>query len=296
MNRQKRTVVVVAVSVVMAAVSAFAIFRVLQQMPSPQAQIKTAEVVVAADTIPVGTLLEERHLKTVAWPASSPVAESVSDPKVLLGRGVLVPITANEPVTLTKVASPEAGGGLPPIIPSGMRAISVRVNEVIGVAGFVVPGTRVDVVVTVTKNAGEGQQDTMTRTVVSNVQVLTAGTRFDQEQSRKDAKPVQTSVVTLMVLPEDAERITLAQNEGKLNLALRNPLDVQPTATAGIKLASLMTPPNGQPVVDPVANKVVRKAPVARVVAPAAVAPIVPAVYRVETIRAAKRGEEEVGR
>jgi pilus assembly protein CpaB len=296
MNRQKRTVVVVAVSVVMAAISAFAIFRAIQQMPSPQAQVLTAKVVVAAETIPVGTLLEERHLKTVDWPASSPVPDSVAEPKVLIARGVLVPIAPNEPVTLTKVAGPEAGGGLPPIIPAGMRAVSIRVNEVIGVAGFVVPGTRVDVVVTVNKNQGEGQDETMTRTVVSNVQVLTAGSRFDQEQSRKDGKPVQTSVVTLMVLPEDGERIALAQNEGKLNLALRNPLDVQPTATPGIKLASLMKAPNGQPVVDPVANKVVRKAPVARAVQPVPVAPVAPPPYRVETIRAAKRGEEEVGR
>jgi pilus assembly protein CpaB len=295
MNRQKRTIVVVAVSVVIAAFSAFAILRALQAMPSPQAQVVTTSVVVAAETIPVGTLLEERHLKTVAWPASSPVADAVADPKALVGRGVVVPIATNEPVTLIKVASPEAGGGLPPIIPAGMRAISIRVNEVIGVAGFVVPGTRVDVVVTVNKNTNEGQQETMTRTVVSNVQVLTAGSRFDQEQSRKDGKPVQTSVVTLMVLPEDGERIALAQNEGKLNLALRNPLDVQPTATPGVKLASLMAAPNGQPVVDPVANKVVRRAPVARVVAPAPVVEV-PATYRVETIRAAKRGEEEVGR
>ena len=118
---------------------------------------------------------------------------------------------------------------------AAMRAISVRVNEVIGVAGFVVPGTRVDVVVTVTT---EKEKQPMTRTVVSNVQVLTAGTKFDQEQARKDGKPMESSVVTLMVLPEDAERITLAQNEGKLNLALRNPLDVQPTTTQGIRMLS----------------------------------------------------------
>lgn len=294
MNRQKRTLVVVALAVVVAAASAFAIVRVLQQMPTAQAQIQTTTVVVAAETIPVGTLLEERHLKTVAWPASSPVADSVADPKALFGRGVLVPIAPNEPVTMTKVASAEAGGGLPPIIPSGMRAISVRVNEVIGVAGFVVPGTRVDVVVTVNKNTGEGQQDTMTRTVVSNVQVLTAGTKFDQEQARKEGKPMETSVVTLMVLPEDAERIALAQNEGKLNLALRNPLDVEPTATRGVKFGSLMTGPNGQPVVDPVANKVVRRAARPTASVPAPVAAPAPTTYRVETIRAAKRGAEEV--
>jgi len=196
-------------------------------------------------------------------------------------------------VTLTKVAGPESGSGLPPVIPTGMRAISVRVNEVIGVAGFVVPGTRVDVVVTVTT---KDNTEPMTRTVVSNVQVLTAGTKFDQEQARKEGKPMESSVVTLMVPPEDGERITLAQNEGKLNLALRNPLDVQPTTTAGIRLASLLSPAGSQPVIDPVANKVVKRAPVARTVAFAPVIAPIPAPYRVETIRAAKRGEEEVTR
>lgn len=293
MNRQKRTLIVIAVSVLVAAIGTFAMFRAVERMPARKVEMPTTAVVVAAESIPVGTLLEERHLRTIAWPARSAVAGSVANPKELVGRGVIVPIGTNEPVTLTKVAGREAGGGLPPIIPSGMRAISVRVNEVIGVAGFVVPGTRVDVVVTVSKQKDEGQDETMTRTVVSNVQVLTAGSKFDQESARKDKKPVQTSVVTLMVLPEDAEKIALAQNEGKLTLALRNPLDVEPTATKGVKLASLMSPPNAQPVVDQAVNRVIRRAKVVKAVA---IAPPPPPVYRVETIRAAKRAEEEVAR
>jgi pilus assembly protein CpaB len=290
MNRQKRTLIVVTMSVLVAAVGTFAMFRVIQRMPARQVELPTTEVVVAAQNIPVGTLLEERHLRTTAWPTGSAVAGSVANPKELVGRGVISPIGTNEPVTLTKVAGSEAGGGLPPIIPTGMRAISVKVNEVIGVAGFVVPGTRVDVVVTVAR-AKAGDDEPMTRTVVSNVQVLTAGTKFEQE--RKDTKPVQTSVVTLMVLPEDAERVALAQNEGKLNLALRSPLDVEPTATKGIRLAALMSPPNAQPVIDQAVNRVVRRAPIVKAVQ---VAPPPPPVYRVETIRAAKRGEEEVVR
>jgi pilus assembly protein CpaB len=290
MNRQKRTLIVVTVSVLVAAIGTFAMFRVIQRMPARQVELPTSKVVIAAQNIPVGTLLEERHLRTIAWPTHSAVPGSVANPKELVGRGVISPIGTNEPVTLTKVAGSEAGGGLPPIIPTGMRAISVKVNEVIGVAGFVVPGTRVDVVVTVAR-AKAGDDEPMTRTVVSNVQVLTAGTKFEQE--RTDTKPVQTSVVTLMVLPEDAERIALAQNEGKLNLALRSPLDVEPTATKGIRLAALMSPPNAQPVIDQAVNRVVRRAPIVKAVQ---VAPPAPPVYRVETIRAAKRGEEEVVR
>lgn len=282
MKRQQRTVLVVAIALVLATLASYAVYRAIQRIPERQVEVASAQVVIAAQDVPLGTLLEARHLTAVAWPSRNPVEGAVSDPKALIGRGAIVPIGKHEPVTLTKVAEAGAGSGLPPLIPSGMRAISIRVNEVIGVAGFVVPGTRVDVVVTMAKDADQ----TMTRTVVSNVQVLTAGSRFDQEKAREDGKPIQTSVVTLMVLPDDAERIALAQNEGKLNLALRNPMDQAPTDTRGIKLASLMAGPGGQAVVDPVRHRVV-----ARQVAPA---PPPPFVYRVETIRAAKRTEEVV--
>ena len=119
--------------------------------------------------------------------------------------------------------------------------MSVKVNDVIGVAGFVVPGSKVDVVVTIRRS-----NDTMTRTAASNVQVLTAGTRQDQArpeaEKEKDKKPAAnaSTVVTLMVSPEDAERIALAQSEGEIMLMLRNPLDTDPTVTAGVKTGSLL--------------------------------------------------------
>jgi pilus assembly protein CpaB len=242
------------------------------------------QVVVAAQTITMGTRLHENHLRLVDWPSRNPVPGAFSDPQKLIDRGVIVPIAENEPITANKVASLEAGAGLPPVIPEGMRAISVRVNEVIGVAGFVVPGSLVDVLVTVRTNSGPADEP-MTRTVVSKVTVLTAGTRFDQEKS-KDGEPIPTSVVTLAVLPDDAERIALAGNEGKITLALRNPLDVDATQTKGIKLAGLMRGTGPEPVVDVVRNKVVAKKP-------APTPPPAP-VYTVEAIRAAKRSSEVV--
>jgi pilus assembly protein CpaB len=165
-----------------------------------------------------------------------------------------------------------------------MRAISVRVNEVIGVAGFVVPGTLVDVLVTVRPSNGPSDEP-MTRTVVSKVKVLTAGTKFDQEKS-KSGEAIPTSVVTLSVLPEDAERIALASNEGKITLSLRNPLDVVSTDTKGIKLAALMRGTGPEPIVDPARNRVVAKKP--------APTPPPPQAYTVEAIRAAKRSSEVV--
>jgi pilus assembly protein CpaB len=163
-----------------------------------------------------------------------------------------------------------------------MRALSLRVNDVIGVAGFTVPGTRVDVLVTVRAN-----ETTMSRAVVSNAQVLTAGTRYDQEQA-KDGKPIPTTVVTLLLTPEDAERITLAEHSGSINLVLRNPLDVVPTDTKGVRLASLMGTPDPAPVVKDVKGQ-------RRVVVPKAVPAVdAPKFYSVEAIKAAKRSEEVI--
>ena len=117
-----------------------------------------------------------------------------------------------------------------------MRAVSVRVNEVIGVAGYVLPGTHVDVLATASPTANPA--DVTTKVVLANVQVLTAGTRM--EQDLKDGKPVQVTVVTMSVTPEQAERLALASTEGKIQLALRNPMDQSTPATPGIKQAGLL--------------------------------------------------------
>jgi pilus assembly protein CpaB len=191
----------------------------------------------------------------------------------------------NEPITESKLAPIEAGAGLTPAIPDGMRAVSVRVNDVVGVAGFVVPGTRVDVMTTL---QGTPSGDTLTRVVVSDVQVLTAGTLYDQQKSR-DGQPIPTSVVTLLLTPPDAERVTLAAAEGQIMLTLRNPLDRKPTETNGARTSGLFGPAPEPP-------KVVR-APTGRqtvVLPPAPPKPVEPTIYKVETIRAAQRREEVV--
>jgi pilus assembly protein CpaB len=215
----------------------------------------------------------------VGWPKANPVEGSFSSPEAILGRGLIQPITTNEPLTESKLAPVEAGAGLPPSIPPGMRAMSVRVNEVIGVAGFAVPGTRVDVLVTV--NQGP---DVIARVVVSNVQVLTAGTRYDQAAA-KEGQSIPSTVVTLMVTPEDAEKITLAQNAGRINLVLRNPLDIVPTATTGVRMAALTGAPAQPPVV--------KAGPRPRVAA-AAPAPAPESVNLVETYKAGKKSEEVI--
>ena len=158
----------------------------------------------------------------------------MSSPDELVNRGLIADMVANEPIINAKLAPADSGAGLPPTIPAGMRAISVQVNEVVGVAGFVTPGNHVDVVATISR-----QDNSMSRVVVSNVKVLAAGTKLDQQRAQT-GEPIQTTVVTLLVTPSDGERIALASVEGRLHLTLRNPLDAEPTTTTGVRVAALL--------------------------------------------------------
>jgi pilus assembly protein CpaB len=284
MNRNTRTLVVLAVAVLMAALASFGVFLTVRSMPVREVEIARAQAVVAARPLSVGTMITKDDVKIVPWPAANQVPGSFTEIDKVVNRGVIVATAENEPLTEGKLAAVGSGAGLPPTIPEGMRAISVKVNEIIGVAGFVIPGTRVDVMVTV-----KGlDQKTQTRVVLSNVTVLTAGTRYDQERATKEGKPIPTSVVTLLLTPTDAEKMTLAAEEGRVMLALRNPLDTAPTQTPGAKLSALLGEASPPPV-----KKVMEGRTVVKAVAPPPSA-VVPKTYTVETIRAAKRSEEEV--
>jgi pilus assembly protein CpaB len=213
-----------------------------------------------------------------------------SDPQSVVGRGLIAPVDENEPLTESKLAPKGAGAGLPPTIAKGMRAISIKVNEVIGVAGFVVPGTHVDVVTVIAQDANRNDADKLSRIVLSDVTVLSAGTRYDQDESKANGKPIRSTVVTLMVSPADAERLSLAQSEGELMLALRNPLDTEAGETHGVTKAVLFSgnnPTAPHPIVVPAVHR-----SAVRVPAPTPAPELVP--YKVETIRAAKRAEEIV--
>jgi pilus assembly protein CpaB len=290
MNRTKRTIVVMAVATITAALATVGVYTAVKSIPVREVEVAHKFAVVAAGNLPTGWRITEKDVKLVGWPSNSPVNGGFSTTKEVVNRGLISAVGENEPITEAKLAPVESGAGLPPSIPPGMRAMSVKVDEVVGVAGFVAPGTRVDVVVTL---HGQGQaEETMTRTVVSNVLVLTAGTMLDQQQA-KDGKPTPSSVVTLAVMPTDAERIALASSEGRITLALRNPLDVAPTETPGIKVTRLMKGQTAETTPEPVKPRVVQARRPVVVAAPPAPAPA-PSIYTVETIRAAKRGEEVV--
>jgi pilus assembly protein CpaB len=198
------------------------------------------DVIVAADDIQVGARVEEHDIRTVRYPASALPAGTYSARSKVLGRGVILPITRGEFILPSKLAPENAGSGLPSLIPPGMRAVSVRVNEVVSVAGFVGPGTRVDVLMTGSPN---GSSDSQTNTVLQNVSVIAAGNKLERNAA---GEAMNTPVITLLVSPDDAERLTLASAEGHIQLSLRNPLDTQQDEVAaanGRNLYKGMPPP-----------------------------------------------------
>lgn len=210
----------------------------------------TTQIVVAARDLALGTVLAPGDVKTIAWPSVTVPPGYAGSEEQVVGRGLITPVSANEPLMTAKLADKEAGGGLPIVIPEGMRAVSVKVDEVIGVAGFVLPGTRVDVLVTLSDNSG--REEAATRVILQNVRTLASGQTI---QKNANGEPQTATVITLLVTPEEAEKLTLAATEGAIQLALRNTLDMAEVETDGIQTTTLVrteAPP--QPAARPAAR------------------------------------------
>jgi pilus assembly protein CpaB len=263
---------------------AFLAYRMLRnRLDPPSAEM--AQIVVAAEKLSLGERLKASQLKIAPWPRASMPEGSFFDPKEIEGRGVVVPITANEPVLESKLASKEAGAGLTSVIPEGMRAVAVKVNDVIGVAGFVLPGTRVDVMII---GSPDQRGTQMSKVFLENVQVLAAGQNVQQDV---DGKPQNVQVVTMLVTPEDAQKLALASADSRIQLALRNPIDLEQVNPPGVQkdalygrastLASL--PQAEQPRPRRAAIRYAPRRPAPRPeVAAAPPPPVVPAVTRVQ--------------
>jgi pilus assembly protein CpaB len=195
------------------------VYRNLQARSAPGIE-SGVDVIVAAEDLQVGARVEEHDIKIIKIPAVDLPPGAPRRRSDVLGHGVIVPISKGEFILPNRLAGENAGSGLPSLIPPGMRAVSVRVNEVVSVAGFVTPGTRVDVLLTGTPGGGEQQ----TTTVLQNVAVLASGHTLERTAT---GEAQTTAVITLLVSPDDAQRLTLASSEGHIQLALRNPLDTK---------------------------------------------------------------------
>ena len=200
--------------------------------PVPHADTRVA---VAARDLAIGSLVRGEDVRLVEWPSGEAPAGYATSAEEIVGRGVTVPMVANEPFLHAKLASKDGGGGLPIVIPEGMRAVSVRVDEVIAVAGFVVPGTRVDVLAILSPGGSSSSQTS--RVVLQNVPVLAAGQTVQRDEN---GKPMTVTVITLLVTPEQAEVLTLSSTQGRIQLALRNTLDLEQVRTAGVQVGNLV--------------------------------------------------------
>jgi len=231
MNRT-RLLLIGFVALALGTIVSYSVYRTLQSKTGRDAA-PGVEVVVAANDIAVGAKVGESDVKTVRYTAADLPANAFHLKTSVVGRGAILPIAKGEFFLPNKLAGENAGSGMPSLIPPGMRAISVRVNEVIGVAGFVVPGTRVDVLLTGNPSGAPEQQTT---TVLENVAVIATGQKLERNTV---GEPLVTPVITLLVSPDDAQKLTLATTQGKIQLALRNPLDTKQQELASVNTGSL---------------------------------------------------------
>jgi pilus assembly protein CpaB len=215
MDRQKKFLLFGA-----AWVSAFLLtWFVYAKAVAPQ-QEKMLKVVVATHDMPIGTLLRTTDLKLVNYPERDVPKGVVFDAKLAAGRVLLVPLNLNEPILAAKLSQPTSVEGVASVIEPGYRAVSVPITDVTGVAGLIQPGSKVDVLFTRPGSMAEAT----TSTILQNVKVLSAG-RSIQAGQTPDPKAPKSAVVTLVLRPEEAQKLELAKNEGKISLSLRNPLD-----------------------------------------------------------------------
>lgn len=276
MNRN-RLLMIGFVALVLGALVSFAVYKNLQSNRGGN-QAPGEEVLVAADDLQVGTKIEEKDIRFVRFPSADLPAGVFHIKAKVIGRGVVAPISRGEFVLTYKLAAENAGAGLPSLIPPGMRAVSVRVNDTTSVSGFVLPGTRVDVLLT---GSPQGSAEPQTTTVLENVAVIATGQRLERNSA---GDPQTTPVITLLVSPDDAQKLTLASNQGHIQLALRNPLDTRQQDLAAARSSSLYKS-GPAPVAAPAPPRPRRAA--------VSIAPPPPAVFTVEVYKGDKKEEEK---
>jgi len=281
MNRRLLTILLLAF--VIAGACAYLVFRVVGNRLGSSQQATTRVVAAAAD-VKLGTVLAATNLTTVDIAGAAPKG-AILKPEAAIGRGVISDLYQGEPILESRLAPVGSGGGLAATIPDGMRAIAVRVDEVVGVAGFVTPGLHVDVLVSGTPpgmnyapGSKEAQQGTLVKTILQNIQVLSAGVNIQKDA---EGKPQSVQVVNLLVTPEQAETLSLATNGVKIQLVLRNPLDTKTEPVPGTAMGNIFADQNIAPLKTPDVVRHVKKA----------VPP--PAVSSIEIINGTKRTEEK---
>ncbi|MBI4797735.1 MAG: Flp pilus assembly protein CpaB [Desulfarculus sp.] len=237
---RKAPLMFMVLALVLAILAAWSAHRWIEGRATQAAATKvaTSPILVAGADLSAGQRLEAQHLVIQQWPAGTLPANHLSRPEQALGRVVKGALVKGEVILAAKLLPEGLAGGLSAVVPEGYRAMTVHVDEVIGVGGFLQPGDRVDVLVTFAK--GPFSNDPATRVLLQDVPVLTVGEKAQEEPEGSKMKRQKATVVALQLRPEQGERLALAANEGKVILALRNQGDRQDQGSGGIRLTSLL--------------------------------------------------------
>jgi pilus assembly protein CpaB len=271
----KRIALALVLAVAIAGVISYAFYA---RVRSQQAQSCTiVKVVAATKPLSAGSPISADSVALIDWPASMPLNGAFTKPEEVIGRSVIYPIDQHQPILEHDVALAGSGIGLTVKIPEGMRAVSVRSNDVVGVAGFLYPGSHVDVLVT---SKVENSQTPLTQTILPNVEVLVAGQKIEPDPT---GKPETVNVVTLLLKPEDGEKLVLASTQGAIQFVLRNGADQKSPETKPVDMTDLMTG-HSKPVAE---KKIATAGRAPRVIVKQAV------FYEVETISGSKRSVDK---
>jgi pilus assembly protein CpaB len=263
-----------------AAVASYIVYRVAGAQAHPVGP-QTTKIIVPARDLEIGTLIKDTDLTTGEWVGALPKGV-LNTKEAVINRGVVAQLYQGEPIFDSRLAPVGSGGGLAATIRPGMRACAVRVNDVVGVAGFVLPGMRVDVLISGNGPGVSPADGPKVKTLLQNIEVLSAGTNIQKDA---EGKPVQVPVVNLLVTPEQAEILSLASNETRIQLVLRNPLDTETPKTPSVAMASLFSD-GGTPKPTPAVVKHVMPAPKVQ-------APPPPRIFLIEVLNGSKRSQEK---
>src|SRR4029078_10507649 len=249
--RNKRFFIVLVGALIFGVLAAVSVSRYLS---SAQAYTKNLnKIAVAKVPIPIGSKIIPEQIMVVQFPKESTPDGAFESPEKLAGRVAVVNIAAREPVTEARLAPEGTAAGLSAVIPEGYRAMTVKVDDAAGISGFIMPGSLVDVVVTIDPREGSGHQDPISKIVLQNIRVLANGQNIDKPENEREANSVKA--VTLQVTPEQAEKLALASTEGKVQLVMRNQVDQGDEQTQGVNKRNLLGGESAQPIPEPGALK-----------------------------------------
>ncbi len=240
MNR--RLLLVLILALIGGASASYLVYRLVGGGSGPAAT-PLAQVVVATRDLQIGSLIGPADVRMGEWAGTLPKG-ALTKLDQALNRGAIANLYEGEPILAERLAAAGSGGGLAAIIPPGMRATAVRVDEVVGLAGFVTPGMRVDVLMSGIPPGGNPAEGSHVNTLLENIQVLSAGADLQKDS---EGKPHPVQVVNLLVTPEQAEKLTLASSQTHIQLVLRNPLDTETTKPPGAHMSELFRIPGGRP-------------------------------------------------